>query len=1317
MLLTNWLRAFAQTQRRRSSDRPIVAAVERMEDRSLLSVAALFVNGELFVSSDGGDNITIQQNSANRVEILANGAILGTAPNVATSSVTSIVIKGGDAANNINLNNVTNLTYPNIASIRVDAGNGDDVLVGSPFYGDSLLGGDGRDVISGQGGADTIDGGDGNDNIAGGDGDDNLIGEDGSDTISGDLGNDSISGGNHNDNINGGGGNDTIDAGQSNDTVNGGIGDDFINGMDGVDSISGDVGNDSILGGAGNDILSGNDGNDTLLGQAGTDTVNGDEGNDIINGGEGNDSLSGNLGNDNVNGAGGNDAIFGNEGNDTLVGGAGNDSLDGFTGNDSLLGQAGNDTLLGGGGADIADGGTGNDVVDSGDPATVSGIVSVSVNSPTVTEGDAGSVNLVYTLSLSSASFLPITVNATTFDGTATASSDYTPLTQTVTFLPGVLSATVTVPIQGDTTAEVSESVRLVLSNPTNALLLNQEGIGTIADNDTVGLSLFGITFSGTLYSVNQNNAVATTIANSSASSVHDISANSAGVMFGYSQGGPSLFTINTLTGATTTSVTVTGFPAGELNIEGDMAFDTANNVIYYVSSPQTQNPNLFSINPTTGVLTDIGEIQVGGANLGAANDDVEMDAIAMRTGLIYAVVGGDISGTNSNFNDSLFSIDPTTAAATLIGPLGVDVPGGAGSLEYDPSTDTFLYVNGITGNLYRVNATSGAATLLGDTGVVDLTGLALGQAPLQTPVNVSIADVILPAEGAGNSSSTLNFVLTLSQPRATPVTVSFTTVDGTATAGTDYVAASGTVTFTPFSTTQTVSVTVNGDFNFEANEAFFLQLTGANGVAISDGSGVATIVNDDAFPLGDTLLGNIGNDTIIGGAADDFINAGDGSDVIFGNGGNDSILGGSGPDTINGGAGNDTIDGQGGPDLIDGGDGDDTFVWAGGANGNDTVTNSSGADGVLVSLDGSSNVVTIGQTAIPVGATFAFLQITSGGATLTVDTSVSQVTVDGGAGDDTITVTDIDHACRGSLVVRGGIGDDVLTANNAKIGDIRLRMEGGDGNDSILGSSGSDTLSGDAGIDRIKGGNGNDLILGGASIDSLNGDAGNDTIIGGDGSDTLVGDGADTIFGDAGDDSLQGDQGADLISGGEGDDFARGGDGNDTITGDTGNDSLLGDSALDSISGGDGDDTLDGGRNDDVLNGGNGNDKIRGDHGNDSIVGGAGNDTINGGDGDDIINGQTGDDLLTGADGDDNVNGGEGKDIITGGDGDDTLLGGNGNDVVLGEQGDDLINGQGSTDTLAGGQGDDTLVAATAGEVNEKFVLSSQLTEGLKAL
>ena len=139
--LKSWLHSLGRNHRRTRTN-GLPATVETMEDRSLLSVAALFVGGELFVSSDGGDSITVQQNAAGRVEILANGAILGTAPNVLTSVVTSIVVKGGDSENTINLNEVTATTYPSVTSIKVDAGNGDDSIVGSPFFGDSILGGE-----------------------------------------------------------------------------------------------------------------------------------------------------------------------------------------------------------------------------------------------------------------------------------------------------------------------------------------------------------------------------------------------------------------------------------------------------------------------------------------------------------------------------------------------------------------------------------------------------------------------------------------------------------------------------------------------------------------------------------------------------------------------------------------------------------------------------------------------------------------------------------------------------------------------------------------------------------------------------------------------------------------------------------------------------------------------------------------------------------------------------------------------------------------------------------------------------------------------
>ncbi len=1331
MIFKSWFQSLGRrpSRRSRTTGHTTTAntAAERLEDRSLLSVAALFVSGELFVSSDAGDSIAIRQNATSlRVEVVANGLLLGTAPNVPTSTVTSIVVKGGDAANNIDLNLVDNLTYPSLTSIRVDGGNGNDTILGSPTYRDSLLGGDGVDTLDGQGGNDTLNGGDGKDSITGGDGNDSLIGGDGSDTITGDLGNDTISGGNHADSITGGDGNDSIDAGQSNDTVSGGIGNDTITGGDGQDSLLGDAGDDSILGGGDADVISGGNDNDIVAGQSGNDSVSGDDGNDQVTGGNGNDSVSGNLGSDTVNGEVGNDTVNGNEGDDTLFGGTGNDvlrgdgteTLGGAAGNDRLNGQGGNDTLLGGGGADILDGGAGNDTVDSADPIPETTPVTISVAGGIVLEGDAGSAILNFTVTLSQASFLPISVDVQTADGLASlANLDYLALTQTVTFAPGVTTATVAVMVTGDAVNEVDETVRLVLSAPTNgARLLNQEASGTITNDDAPPAILFASTFFGDLYRVDQTTAATRLVGNTNQSFVHDIAQDANGQLIGYSQLGPFLFSINPTTAASQITTFVNRALLGA-NVEGDMAYDAVNNLIYYVTFTGTGNPHLFRIDPTNGAVADIGNILVGAANLAANGDSVDMDYLAIRNGTLFCVIGGGITGTNANFNDALFSINPATAVATRIGPLGVDLTPQAGGLDYDAVNDQFFLLEGPSANLYRISPTTGAATLVGNTGLaaglLDVaSGLAFAIVAAQAPPSVSVSNLTFLEGDTG--TQVVMFQVT-AQATGGNVTVDYQTANGTATAGTDYTAAFGTLNFGPFGGSQTVSVTVSGDFQFEGNETFFLQLTNVTGAAVGSGSAIATITNNDVAPLGDTLLGNTGNDTLIGGPSDDLLNADGGNDLLLGNAGNDTLLGGSAADTLNGGDGNDSLDGQGGPDLIESGAGDDLFVWQGTFSGNDTVTNASGADGVQVVLGAAANNVTITQTAIPADGSMGLIQVADGAAKLTIDSTIGQVTVNSGAGNDTVTVGDLDTVCRASLVIQGDDGNDLLSAFNAKSGLIRIRLEGGNGNDTLIGSQGDDTLDGGASTDRLKGGNGNDLLEGGTGADSINGENGNDTVLGGDLNDTLAGDGADTLAGDAGNDSLGGGLGNDLLNGGAGNDTARGGDGDDIANGGDGNDSLLGESGLDSLNGNAGDDTLDGGRNNDVINGGDGNDKIRGDHGDDTINGGIGDDTINGGDGDDVIAGGDGNDLLAGGDGDDSVSGGAGNDTISGGDGDDLLLGGGGSDNVLGDQGEDEVNGQGATNTIAGGQGDDTLFGP-ASDIHENFVLSAALLTALSA-
>ena len=106
----------------------------------------------------------------------------------------------------------------------------------------------------------------------------------------------------------------------------------------------------------------------------------------------------------------------------------------------------------------------------------------------------------------------------------------------------------------------------------------------------------------------------------------------------------------------------------------------------------------------------------------------------------------------------------------------------------------------------------------------------------------VSINDVSIVEGNAGTINAV--FTVALSSASAQTITVNYSTVNGTAAAGSDYVAQSGTVTFSAGQTTKTIAVLVMGDTVVEPNETFFVNLTSASNAVIADGQGAGTIIN-----------------------------------------------------------------------------------------------------------------------------------------------------------------------------------------------------------------------------------------------------------------------------------------------------------------------------------------------------------------------------------------------------------------------------------------------------------------------------------------
>jgi subtilisin family serine protease len=145
------------------------------------------------------------------------------------------------------------------------------------------------------------------------------------------------------------------------------------------------------------------------------------------------------------------------------------------------------------------------------------------------------------------------------------------------------------------------------------------------------------------------------------------------------------------------------------------------------------------------------------------------------------------------------------------------------------------------------LGSTRATASLAGKTatgGRLDVAA-ALNAAPVTPPPAPTLSiNSIAALENAGS----FVFTVSLSAASSTQVTVKFATANGTAKAGRtwDFTAVSGTLTFKPGETSKTVSVSVLNDATTEADETFFVNLSGASGAGIAVSQGTGTILNDD---------------------------------------------------------------------------------------------------------------------------------------------------------------------------------------------------------------------------------------------------------------------------------------------------------------------------------------------------------------------------------------------------------------------------------------------------------------------------------------
>ena len=217
----------------------------------------------------------------------------------------------------------------------------------------------------------------------------------------------------------------------------------------------------------------------------------------------------------------------------------------------------------------------------------------------------------------------------------------------------------------------------------------------------------------------------------------------------------------------------------------------------------------------------------------------------------------GDASVVEGHAGTTALVFPVTLSAASsqpvTVGWATADGTAAAGS-DYQAASGTLTFAPGETSKTLTVLVNGDRSGEPNETFVVTLSsptnaaiadGQGVGTITDDEP-RISIGDVT-KSEGRKNQKTLFTFTGTLSAAYDQPVTVSFKTIDGTATTGdNDYVAQTGTITFNPGETTKTITIEVKGDNKREADETFSLVLTGATNAEILDGTGLGTIANDD---------------------------------------------------------------------------------------------------------------------------------------------------------------------------------------------------------------------------------------------------------------------------------------------------------------------------------------------------------------------------------------------------------------------------------------------------------------------------------------
>ncbi|MBF0491558.1 MAG: FG-GAP repeat protein [Deltaproteobacteria bacterium] len=470
----------------------------------------------------------------------------------------------------------------------------------------------------------------------------------------------------------------------------------------------------------------------------------------------------------------------------------------------------------------------------------------ISIDSPSVTEGNVGTKNLTYSVTLSNSSVQTITVDYATSDGTATAGSDYTATSGTLTFTPGQTSKTIDVSVIGDYVVEVDETLTMTLSNPSNATTVPPGiGTGTILNDDTAGVTINesggstnvtegGATDSYTLVLTSQPTS-SVTLTPSSSDTTHGVTVS------------PSTLTFTT--GSWNTPQTVTVTAVDDNRYEGPHSA-----TITHAASGGGYNG--VTIASVTANITD-NDAQPALSIADSSRDEGNSGSSSM-----------DFSVTLNR--PSVQTITVNYATANVSATAGSDYTATSGTLTFNPDEISKTISVPILGDtLYEDDETFTLTLLSGPSNATldrsSATGTILNDDP-QPSVQWTSS-----AQASASESGTMTVTAQLSAASGKTTTVPFS-IGGTATDGTDYTITASPLTIAAGETTASTTISIIPDAIHEGNETVVLTMEAPTNASLG-GTTVhtATITDDDFVGVTITESGGSTNVTEGSGVTDSY--------------------------------------------------------------------------------------------------------------------------------------------------------------------------------------------------------------------------------------------------------------------------------------------------------------------------------------------------------------------------------------------------------------------------------------------------------------